>query len=156
MRFLMTAILLIASATTVFGQDEYLELLRSDIRAEKVAILTATMQFTDAEGEVFWPIYREYDVKQSEIGDRRIALIKDFAASYETMTDEKAKEIAKEFFSIGKDRLKLLESYYKKVEKAMNSSTAAKFVQAENQVRLLIDLQIAAEMPLIQRTTSTK
>jgi hypothetical protein len=39
----------------------YAELLRSDVRAEKVAIITEVMDFTEAEDAAFWPIYREYD-----------------------------------------------------------------------------------------------
>src|SRR5215472_18569082 len=41
---------------------EYAELLRSDVRAQKVAILTEVMDFTDEESAAFWPIYRDYDL----------------------------------------------------------------------------------------------
>jgi hypothetical protein len=36
----------------------YAELLRSDVRAQKVAILTEVMGFTEQEDAAFWPIYR--------------------------------------------------------------------------------------------------
>ena len=65
----------------------YAELLRSDVRAEKVAILTEVMEFTEAEDKAFWPIYREYDAEMSKLGDERVALIAEYARSYSTLTD---------------------------------------------------------------------
>src|SRR5262249_30442010 len=46
----------------------YAELLRSDVRAQKVAIITQVMDFTEAEDAAFWPIYREYDLEMSKLG----------------------------------------------------------------------------------------
>ena len=37
----------------------YVELLRSDVRAQKVAILTELMELNEAQDTGFWPIYRE-------------------------------------------------------------------------------------------------
>src|SRR5215204_918781 len=44
----------------------YAELLRSDVRARKVAIITEVMGFTDKEDAAFWPIYREYDLEMAK------------------------------------------------------------------------------------------
>ena len=76
MKTITALLLLIAVSTTAFSQEQYLELLRSDLKKEKVAILTEAMEFTPSQSETFWPIYREYDLKLSKIGDRRIAAIK--------------------------------------------------------------------------------
>jgi hypothetical protein len=141
----------LTASTAAYGQtDTYLELLREDIKTQKVAILTEAMQFTDEQSTVFWPIYREYDVELASIMDRRVALIKDYAESYESMTDEKAKEIADRSFKIAEDRLKIRRHYYNRFEKELGATLAARFVQIENQIQLLIDLQIAAELPLIK------
>jgi hypothetical protein len=43
----------------------YVELLRSDIRGQKVAIITELMEFTEAEDAAFWPIYRDYELERS-------------------------------------------------------------------------------------------
>jgi hypothetical protein len=69
------------------------------------------------------------------------------------MTEPKAKELADRAFKIDENRIKLRRDYYKKVEKAIDSTTAARFAQVERQIGLLIDLQIAAEMPLIRKPT---
>ena len=58
----------------------YAELLRSDLRAQKIAIITEVMEFTEAEDAKFWPVYREYETELAKINDDRIALIKEYAA----------------------------------------------------------------------------
>ena len=61
----------------------YVELLRSDVRAQKVAFITELMEFTDAEDKAFWPIYREYDVELSKINDERVTGIEEYARNYD-------------------------------------------------------------------------
>ena len=134
-----------------FAQDDYMELLRSDLKAEKTALLTATMGFTDQEGTIFWPIYREYELELAKIGDARLANIKDYATNYASMTDVKAKQLVDTAFKLEEDRLKLQKTYYKKVEKALSATSAARFIQVERQIGLLIDMQIASELPLIKK-----
>jgi hypothetical protein len=44
----------------------------------------------------------------------------------------------------------LKKKYFKKFDKVLPSKTVAKFFQLENQINLLIDLQIASELPFIK------
>jgi hypothetical protein len=135
------------------GQDQnekYIELMRQDLNTNITAAMTEGMALTDAQGEIFWPIYRDYRNTVSAIGDRRIALIKDYAENWENLTQEKAAEIMKASFKIQKDRLGLLEKTAKKVAKELDPITAARFVQVERALSMIIDLQVAAEMPLFE------
>lgn len=141
-------------ATGAFAQEEtttesYLEMLRTDVRAEKVAVITEVMEFTDAESEVFWPIYREYELKLAKLFDERVANIKNYADHFESIDDAKADELISTAFKIEEKRTKLEKSYYGKFKKAIGAKRAAKFTQLDNQIGLLIDLQIAANLPLI-------
>jgi len=138
-------------ASVAHAQEQYLELLRSDIRAERVAIVTEAMQLSEAEASVFWTTYREYEFESSQIGDRRIQLIKDYAEFYENMTDEKAKELVKRAFKIEEDRTKLKKRIFDQFEREIPATTVARFFQIDNQLNLLIDLQIAAELPLFKQ-----
>jgi hypothetical protein len=130
--------------------EKYLELLRSDVRATKVQILTEALELSEKDADAFWPIYRAYDAELATIGDRRVALIKKFAATYGTTTEEAASTFAKEWFGIQDDRMALRKKYFGKVAKATSSIIAARFIQVENLVGMLIDIQIAAELPLVQ------
>ena len=137
-----------AQAQAETQNEQYMELLRQDLRTNKLAVMTEAMALTDEQGEVFWPIYREYQTNLSKVGDKRIAMIKDFAEHYEDMTGEKAKEITKNWFGQQKERLGLLEKTSKKIAKATDPVTAARFIQVENAVDMIVNLQIASELPL--------
>ncbi len=130
--------------------ERYLELLRTDVRSVKIEVLTQALELTDAQGQAFWPIYREYDTELAKLGDRRVELIKKFAASYGSTTNEQATAIAKEYFVLQDERMKLRKKYFDKVAKATSSIVATRFLQVEGVLANLIDLQIGAELPLMQ------
>jgi hypothetical protein len=144
-----------SSAQTTAESGKYLEMLRTDIKAATVTILTEVMELSDADGEKFWPIYREYDVERAKLGDRRVAMLKDYAANFDTLSNEKAKTMSDAYFKLKDDELALAKNYFKKVEKELGSNTAARFTQVMNQVNLLIDVQTAANIPLIGKYTET-
>ena len=146
--FLVLALLLVAK--TAYAQEQYAELLMSDIQTQKIAVMTEAMALEEGQSEPFWQIYRDYDYELSIIIDRRISLIKDYAASFSRMTEDKAADLAKESFKIENDRRKLREKYYKKFAKELNPLVGARWLMVERTINNLMDLQIAAEMPLIQ------
>lgn len=142
------------TATAVQAQndvDSFIELLRSDVNTNKKTIFTAAMDFTDAQASVFWPIYRNYEFDLDKLGDARVAMIKDYAENFQNMTDTKAKELAERAFKFQEERLKLRKKYFNQLSKALSPTMAAKFAQVDNQIQLLIDTQIASELPLIEK-----
>jgi hypothetical protein len=128
----------------------YGELLRSDLRSQKVAIITEVMEFSEAEDAKFWPVYREYEAELAKINDDRIALIKDYAKNYDSITDAVADRLALGALDLEGRRHTLKMKYYDKFKAALSAKTAAKFLQVENQILLLLDLQIAASLPTVQ------
>src|SRR6476620_1000881 len=74
-----------AEQAKTLNLSAYAELLRSDVRAEKVAIITEVMGFSETEDAAFWPVYREYDAEMAKLGDERVALIADYAKNYDQM-----------------------------------------------------------------------
>lgn len=126
----------------------YAELLRSDIRAQKVAIITEVMGFTEGEDTAFWPIYREYDLEMAKLGDERVALIADYAKNYGALTNDVADRLATKALELEARRQELKGQVYQKVKKALSPLTAARFLQVENQLLLLVDLQIASSLPV--------
>ena len=128
----------------------YAELLRSDIRAQKVAILTEVMEFDEKQDAAFWPIYREYDTELQKLNDERLGLIQDYAKNFEAMSDEVADRIAKGVLDLEGRRNALKQKYYERVKQALSSKMAARFLQVENQMLMLIDLQISASLPVVR------
>ena len=128
----------------------YVELMRSDVRSQKVAILTQLMDFTEKDDEAFWPIYRQYDVELSALNDQRVKLITDYAKNFESMTDEAADRIARGALDFESKRSALKLKYFDKVKTALSARQAARFLQIENQLQYIIDLQIAASLPIVE------
>lgn len=125
-----------------------IELLRSDLKTGRKALVTQAMEFTEKEADAFWPIYNEYELERSKLGDRYLQALKEYAANYDTMTNEMAEKLMKKVFTWQKDNVSLLEKYYKKVAKAITAKRAARFVQVENRITQLVLLQLASEIPL--------
>jgi hypothetical protein len=134
--------------TKSLNLSAYAELLRSDVRTQKVAILTEVMGFTEAEDAAFWPIYREYDAEMSKLGDERVALIAEYANSYENLTDAVADKLASKALDLEARRQALKAKSYERVKTALSPRTALRFLQVEHQLQLIIDLQISAALPI--------
>ena len=130
------------------GVAAYAELLRSDVRTQKVAIITEVMGFTEAEDAAFWPIYREYDAEMAKLGDERVALIAEYADNYSKMTDAVADKLATKAIELEDKRQAVKAKCYERVKTALSPRTAMRFLQVEHQLLLLIDLQIAASLPI--------
>lgn len=143
-----------AAVTPAETKDEnlraYVELLRSDIRAQKVAFITELMEFTEAEDKAFWPIYREYDVELSKINDERVSGIEEYANNYDKVTDALADKLATKALELESRRTSLKEKYYGRFKAALSPKTAARFLQVENQLLMIIDLQISAALPIVK------
>jgi hypothetical protein len=132
------------------GLDSDINLLRSDVQAQRTSVVTDEMKLSDDQSKAFWPLYREYTNKQQTLGDQRVALIKDYANSYNSMDDTKADDLAKRQLKFTQDRVKLQADYYPKFKKAVGAQQAAKFLQIDNRLNMIIDLQLAATIPILQ------
>jgi hypothetical protein len=128
----------------------YTELLRSDLRTQKVAVITELMQFTEAEDKAFWPIYREYELEVTRLNDERLGAFETYSKVYNKLTEATANELMVKVLDLESRRTALKQKYYGKLKSALSPLTAAKVLQIENQIALLIDLQIAAALPVAQ------
>jgi hypothetical protein len=129
--------------------DSEIQLARSNVQADKNDIIAHTMQFTDAESKAFWPVYADYARDQQAIGNDRVQLIKDYAQNYDSIDDAKAKDMVQRMIAIDNKTGQLRESYWSKFEKAIGAKRAAKFYQVDNRLSMLVNLQLASEIPLI-------
>lgn len=152
MKKLLSILSIFFFATAIYAQaqNDYLELARDVLKTEKKAAIAELMQLTEAESTPFWELYNEYQGKLYLVANKRIALIKDFADNFETLSDEKADELWLGSLSYAQAVLKLEKQYYKKFKKIIPAGKAARFFQAENKIETMIDAQLALEIPLIE------
>jgi hypothetical protein len=128
----------------------YVELLRSDLRSQVVAIITEVMQFSEAEDAKFWPVYRELETELQKINDERLAGIEEYSKTYDRLTDATADRLAKMSLDLEARRNATKAKYYEKLKTVISPKTAARFLQVENQILLLLDLQIASSLPIAE------
>ena len=150
------AVALALPATTAFAQDNStldsdIAVLRSDLRAQKTQIVSDQLKLSDAEGKTFWPIYRDYETEMSKLNDEKVSIIKDYAASYDTITDAQIQSLADRTFKLENKRTDLKQKYFKKISKAVSPKTAARFIQLDNRLDLLMNLQIADSVPMLAK-----
>lgn len=130
--------------------NDYLELTREVLKAEKKAVVTEAMQLTEVESQPFWNLYNEYQAALYLVQNKRIAIIKDYADNFESLSDEKADELWIGSMKYKNELLKLKKSYYTKFKKVLSPGKAVRFMQLENKIETLIDAQLALEIPLAE------
>ncbi len=138
-----------STSATQAGTDTDIALLRSDVQAQKTEVIGHTMQLSDSDSKAFWPLYREYAHRQQVIGDQRVSVMKDYS-NLDIINDANADSLTDRMLAFDKARTDLRSEYYPKFKKAVGAKQAAKFLQVDNRLTLLVDLQLASAVPLIQ------
>ena len=129
--------------------DDDVSLLRKDIQKSKTEIITDNMQFSKAEADAFWPIYKNYAAEQQKINETRFAIVMDYAKNLEKMDSTIAHDLALRSIQIEEDTIALKRKYLPKFEAAIGGKRAAKFVQIDNRMTAIVNMQLASEIPLI-------
>jgi NAD-dependent DNA ligase len=113
-------------------------------------MMGAVMELSAADAAKFWPIYSEYDAQLTKVNDLRVANIEEYARDYPNMTDAKADQLMQNAFVFQQQRSELLAKYYGLVKQALGATIAARFIQIEHQLLLIIDLQVASAPPIVE------
>jgi hypothetical protein len=138
------------SESQELNTQAYIQLLRSDLNTQKEQIVKETMQLDDKQARIFWPIYKDYDAELEKIGDERLAIIQDYATNFMTMTNEKADALAQRVMALDDQRSALRRKYYELMKKSLPAIVVVRFFQVENQIQSLVDLKIAASLPIVE------
>jgi hypothetical protein len=134
--------------STVTDQD--VQLLRKDLRSQRKQLIAANLPLTDAEAVKFWPVYDQYQAEITKIGDTRFALIKEYATNYNTLTDTQAHDLVTRMIGVDESLVQLRQKYIPIVEKVLPGKKTAMFFQMDRRVALMIDLQLASMIPIVQ------
>ena len=138
------------SQAVMAGDEMFLEMLKHDIDQTRTEVMTSVMGFTAEQNAVFWPVYNEYRKKSDALAEKDLALMKEYAAAYWSLTDDQAADMATRYFEIEVERKKMLGELYKELADVMSPVQALKATQLENRLDLLLDLQIANELPMVE------
>ena len=68
----------------------------------------------------------------------------------ETFTDKEAAALLNKHIAWEQEVLKVRSAYAKKMNKALSGKTVARFFQIENKMDIIIEYELAGEIPLIK------
>ena len=132
------------------SSDENLKLFRKDLRSQKKQIIAANMGLTDSEAQQFWPIYDRYTAELVTIMDKKYALLNEYAQNYTSITNEQAESYIQGRADVEESVMQLRLKYLPIVRKVLSGKSTARFFQMDWRLGLIIDLQLASQIPLIE------
>lgn len=131
--------------------DKDVSLLRQDLRSQKKQLIAANLSLTADEATKFWPVYDQYSAELQKLGDQKYALIKEYAQGFGSLTDDQALSLAKRSLALDEQTAALRSKYLPIVNKVIPGKKTATFFQLDRRISLLMDLQLASEIPLVQQ-----
>jgi hypothetical protein len=138
-----------AGAPSTASLDQDVKMLRADVQSSKKAITAENMNLTADEATKFWPIYDQYAAEVAKIGDSRVTLIKDYAVNYDTMTDAQANLFIQRSAAIDQRFTAARTKYVPIFEKVISAKKTALWYQIDRRLDLLINLQLAGNIPVV-------
>lgn len=132
------------------GIDRDVRMLRQDLRSKKKQTIAANLQLTDAQATRFWPVYDQYVAEQTKINDEKYAVIKQYADEWGNMNDEQALNLINRALAVEQKVTDLRIKYVPIFSKVVPGTTVATFFQIERRVQAMVDLQLSAQLPLVQ------
>jgi hypothetical protein len=127
---------------------EEMRLTREVISKERQALVTRAMDLTPGEMQRFWPLYREYRLAASKVGDRIVTLVNTYADNYQNLTDKDADKLLTEFVRIEEERARLKARYLPKFKKVLPVKKVARFYQIENKLDTALLAELTEAIPL--------
>ena len=132
----------------ISSQD--VDLLRKDLRSRKKQLIAENLKLTDAEATKFWPIYDQYTAELVKINDKKFGLIQEYADHWGTMTDEQAASYLRQWLDVDVAIMQLRQKYVPIVSQVLNGRKSATFFQLDRRISMMIDLQLASQLPVVQ------
>jgi hypothetical protein len=138
-----------AAAKPVTSIDQDISMLRKDLRSQRKQIIAANMSLTSEEAEKFWPVYEQYVGELVQINNTKYDLIKQYVQSSGSLTTDQADGSVKKWLGVDESVAQLRTKYFPIFRKVLSAQNTALFYQLDRRVQLMIDLQLASQLPLI-------
>jgi len=147
MKKILAIVALMFAMNGLFAQQHTeIELIRSQFKLEKKAVVADYLKLTNEEAEKFWPIYNKYETERTATGDLRIKLITDYVNNKHVGNVAAADEMVKESVDIQRKEVSLREKYYKLVKDGVNPTVAINFYQIEDQISTAVKSALWEEL----------
>lgn len=157
----VVGILALAMSGPLFAQDQgqkqgkeqmqsrsAIEVTRADIQSDRQALVASNLPLTNEQAKAFWPLYREYRGEMQTVGDRLVNLVENYGKNYESLTDEQATQMMKEYMKMEKDSIAIKNKYVSRFTKILPAKTVMRFYQIEGKMDTIVMLAVESQIPL--------
>jgi hypothetical protein len=131
-----------------------LDLLRDTIRANRRALVAASLALTDEEAAKFWPLYDRYQKEIAAVGDRMTVLVEDYITHFRDLSNEKALQLTGDYLAAEADRLQVRRAYLSEFTKILPGRTVARFYQIENKMDAVLRYDLASTIPVVEAASA--
>ena len=138
-------------AQVLVASDQDLQLLRQDLRAQKQKLIAENLPMTESEAIKLWAIYQRYSDELRQINDEKFRLVKDYGEQWATMTNDQALIYIRDWLEVDAQLHALRLKYVPEVSRALPGRKAATFFQLDRRISLMMDVQLASQLPLADR-----
>lgn len=155
----LIVIMAIATFSSSYAQSSFkedVEVLQSIYGKSKSELVKQYMNLSDSQSAAFTKVYDNYEAQRNTLGQEKFQLINDYAANYETLTDDKADELAKRTLRNHIEYEKLYSKTFGQAKKVIGAINAAKFIQLEVYLQTIIRAEILESIPFIGELDKSK
>ena len=129
---------------------------RTIIQTERKLLVSQGLALSAEQANAFWPVYDRYMLDMKAAGDLRVKVITDYAASYGSLTDDKARQLVDDYLRYQENVLKIRKGYLRKFRKVLPEVALARFYQIENKLDAVTNFVLADQIPLVPDAPSTR
>lgn len=150
MKKLLVGLSLCLSGLFGFAQDGVdPEFASYMIETERRTVFVQNMDLTAEQSTVFWSLYDAYEAELKVIREAGIENLKKYNAKFHNITAEECDEVMKASLKHEAQRTAIRKKYFKKISKSLDAKIAARFLQLDEIVTMVLYISIYDELPLV-------
>ena len=163
-RLVLAAVLVLGLSAAGLGAAESgsdaakqseLQLLLDAIRANRKALVAASLTLNADEAAKFWPVYDRYRGEANKAGDRFAAVVEDYTASYANLSNDKAMKLVQDYLAAEADRIEVKRAFVPEFAKVLPGRSVARLYQIENKMDAVIRYDLASTIPVVDEASAT-
>jgi hypothetical protein len=126
-------------------------LTRAAIQVRRQALVTAAMDLSPEEAQVFWPLYREYREEMMKANEPFVALLTSYLENGGQLSNDEAAKALDGYLGVEETRTAVQKRFVTRFLEKLPATQVMRFFQVDHKLDALIDAELAATVPLVRR-----
>lgn len=132
------------------GMSPYeLQMLRHDIRKQKQKLIAENLPMSESEAIKFWAVYQKYAAELKDIEDERFTMLHTYAQNWRSMSNDDSLIFMRRWLEVDEKIVQLRSRYLPLFKEVLPGKKAATFFQLDERITMMINLELASQLPLL-------